>query len=1047
LFGDTHFQEKGLDKIRTTGRWISEEFKKKKVDIIICLGDVLNTRDFVNVEAQSAAFDMFRRLAQENPSAPIHIVLGNHDMNLKHSRRISSLDGLRIGEPLDSDEAESKSSIQLHTEITHKIIKGVPCLFVPYHQEPEDIIQYIETMKQESKKKGQKLNMKDIVVFGHLSVHGATQNDGRRFAGAIHSSLFSPFKRTFSGHYHYHHTLDNRVVYVGSPMQFNFGDAGHNRGVVVYDSATDKMRHIVNTFSPRFYKMTEQEVEKNLKEENVAIFKDAHVMIEFAQPKPFSVFQELRERLVQLQCADVRRFHELEKVIKDPQTQTHVPTEYDIPMILEQYVKSVDKLLKVGDKEQKSVQQLFENEEKLKLLLAEGLEILKRVNDRTLASNSGLSHIFDGDLACINIDGFMSFYDPVEIRVKDMSDGIWIIEGDNGSGKSSIFEAIVWCHFGVFLRSELSKDQGINNDCKRAIVRIEYTNGFAIERERKVGKSDELRTFQRNEKGVLEPLDQNEKGATKNSQKKLNDHIGIEYKVFSKSVLLGQNIVNNFISGSREERRLIIEEMLGLEKLVFYSEEAKGKLKELDASISALSNESNKNEENIAKLQEKIKNRIEEKKRQESELILAEERYDSALKNKEAKIDKVQEDKKTLEKKKIETEELIARIMIRLAEVQKEESLSPPQEKKLIQLNTAIEQQLRTLKTNAKKIKESHVSDEEANCPLCGQPIESECQTKIEVDYLSELKVILKNPELSSYNLGDGDINVAITLCSTIIADLDAKIKLNQERVDRVERGKNKEKEEKEKLRLVEQRLAQVEKQYSSIDKEESNLLHDIDKKKELVESGIKMHTQQIEEWEKEKEMIEQEEAQIQEKKIEKEARYEISKFWDLAFDSKNKKNSGIVNLRSFIFEESISELNLLLQEYMEQFSSGLNRELTSTLTNDLELEENYGRRSGGERKRTDLAVLFSLFELVRSRSRYLPRFIMLDEVFDSLDKNGKAAVRTILIRLSQKLKKIFIIAHSDIATGISIAGTVNVEMQMFDGKPRTAVHIKQSSS
>lgn len=60
----------------------------------------------------------------------------------------------------------------------------------------------------------------------------------------------------------------------------------------------------------------------------------------------------------------------------------------------------------------------------------------------------------------------------------------------------------------------------------------------------------------------------------------------------------------------------------------------------------------------------------------------------------------------------------------------------------------------------------------------------------------------------------------------------------------------------------------------------------------------------------------------------------------------------------------------------------------------------------GGERKRTDLAVLFSLFELVRSRSRFIPGirlihyfsasiylqlgFIILDEVFDALDKYVK---------------------------------------------------------
>lgn len=356
LFGDTHFQEKGLDRIQKTGSWISEEFKKRNVDVIVCLGDVLNTRDFVNVEAQSAAFDMFNKMTYENPSCPVHIVLGNHDMNLRHSRRISSLDGLRMG---------ARSDIHLHTQITLLEIKGVQCLFIPYHHEPDDIIKYVNELSERMSPE----KMKEIVVFGHLSVHGAKQNDGRRFHGAIHSSLFSPFKHTFSGHYHYYHTLENNVVYVGSPMQFNFGDAGDERGCVVYDSQTDKMIHVANTFSPRFYKMPEQEVEQNLKD-NVSIFKDAHVMIEFEHPKPFSVFQDLREKLVALGCLDVRRFHAVEKVIKNRQTQ-YTPAYHDIPMLLEEYVKSIDKMLKseANDKEQKSVQQIFENEEKLKLLI------------------------------------------------------------------------------------------------------------------------------------------------------------------------------------------------------------------------------------------------------------------------------------------------------------------------------------------------------------------------------------------------------------------------------------------------------------------------------------------------------------------------------------------------------------------------------------------------------------------------------------------------------------------------------------------------------
>jgi hypothetical protein len=82
---------------------IIDTFEQRKVDAVVCLGgtwdhvfgftakDVLNTRDSVSVEAQSAAIDMFLEMQNRMPSCPIHVVLGNHDMNLRYSRAISSL--------------------------------------------------------------------------------------------------------------------------------------------------------------------------------------------------------------------------------------------------------------------------------------------------------------------------------------------------------------------------------------------------------------------------------------------------------------------------------------------------------------------------------------------------------------------------------------------------------------------------------------------------------------------------------------------------------------------------------------------------------------------------------------------------------------------------------------------------------------------------------------------------------------------------------------------------------------------------------------------
>lgn len=58
------------------------------------------------------------------------------------------------------------------------------------------------------------------------------------------------------------------------------------------------------------------------------------------------------------------------------------------------------------------------------------------------------------------------------------------------------------------------------------------------------------------------------------------------------------------------------------------------------------------------------------------------------------------------------------------------------------------------------------------------------------------------------------------------------------------------------------------------------------------------------------------------------------------------------------------------------------------------------------------------MFELVRQRSRYHSQFILLDEVFDSLDKSGQRSVQSVLEMLTERVKKVFIITHSDFTTG-----------------------------
>lgn len=74
-----------------------------------------------------------------------------------------------------------------------------------------------------------------------------------------------------------------------------------------------------------------------------------------------------------------------------------------------------------------------------------------------------------------------------------------------------------------------------------------------------------------------------------------------------------------------------------------------------------------------------------------------------------------------------------------------------------------------------------------------------------------------------------------------------------------------------------------------------------------------------------------------------------------------------------------------------------------------------YGKRSSGERKRIDLALLFALLYIGQARSPHRARYILIDEVFDSLDVAGQTAVRRWCDFMADtRVSHIIVITHSE---------------------------------
>ncbi|KAI1452138.1 P-loop containing nucleoside triphosphate hydrolase protein [Annulohypoxylon moriforme] len=168
----------------------------------------------------------------------------------------------------------------------------------------------------------------------------------------------------------------------------------------------------------------------------------------------------------------------------------------------------------------------------------------------------------------------------------------------------------------------------------------------------------------------------------------------------------------------------------------------------------------------------------------------------------------------------------------------------------------------------------------------------------------------------------------------------------------------------------------------------------------------------------------------------------EIFAFWQSALTRRQVAASKIT-FRRHVIGRHLGELNKLLGQilmvmyqdahYAQNMTSGTlkalfeeddeadddddddDRSKTSVLEPSLSMAStlDYPKKSGGERKRVDLALFFALFVMSEARSAHRARYMLVDEAFDGLDAAGQAAVLKLCRWMTGRLAYVFVITHS----------------------------------
>lgn len=243
-FTDLHIGVSSDNKIRLNEtlkcvHWIIEKFKSEKVDYVIFLGDLFNSRYSVNVNTLNIGIEIISLLSENFEY--LFLIAGNHDVYYKNTNEVNSVSFL---EKISSNE----NIFVVDKDAKFLNINGKIFGLYPWAYDLEKI-----------------KDINDYKIpdfgFGHFEFNGA-ELTGSISKGSKYnlSDLFDLGKILFSGHYHGNKTYQclskNSYLYmIGSPLQLDWGDYGKEKKIITFSSDETDFKEFLNETNSRFEKV------------------------------------------------------------------------------------------------------------------------------------------------------------------------------------------------------------------------------------------------------------------------------------------------------------------------------------------------------------------------------------------------------------------------------------------------------------------------------------------------------------------------------------------------------------------------------------------------------------------------------------------------------------------------------------------------------------------------------------------------------------------------------------------------------------------------
>lgn len=623
----------------------------------------------------------------------------------------------------------------------------------------------------------------------------------------------------------------------------------------------------------------------------------------------------------------------------------------------------------------------------------------------------------------LDIEGFRSI-DRISLNLSDQ--GIVIVKGinnyedlasSNGSGKSSVFEAIIYALFEETSSGDRDIENRILGQGCSVVLKFSIDDvSYKIIRQSKKGKGTV----------VLYRNDEDISARNKSDTNKLIVSIlGINKAIFLDSIFLSQNAVTNLPSLSPTARKERLEILTNTDnainnfKTFLKEKQTMYESKHVDCQLEI--NKINGKEESLQQQKDKLQAQINDIK------IQIEERN---------KLGNIEDLDKQIQEYNVEINTINNQI--------------PEIDNKITIINNSIKELNveQGINETLKHDKDLEIQDQRNICNNIQNEITRVTNVighnKVDIDRINKEIEEIKNSDTCPTcgrkydNVNEEHIQKVIEEKNKEIKDLEDKNLENSEYVQNKQTELDKEIEKGKKLREEFEKLSEVYKDKNNeIEEQQTNLLNTNNKKTQLLNSIQNIQVQI--------DVINKQKDDILKIEIPNSKQYEdMVQDIDTQLNNLNKlkedKNNELYELdnyinaikhciqlvtkdfRTFLLKNSLSYLNKILKDYSSQLFSN-ESDLIYISENDNKLDimlgnATYESLSGGEKTRVNIALLLAQKSLANMIGNISCNIIILDEILGYCDALAENNVINLITKELESLETIYMISHKEIPIG-----------------------------